>query len=291
MLGPVNDAEFRLVTDLGITGPDQGKGGSTCSSPGYSGELPPDGYFVPIPSKTYNLVGFYSAFVENGDIGAAVTNVKANAKVYPLPAAANPSPSTFSNISGMQLNTIQANDYSFYEQLNAGGPGRAGGCVRSRGRRYFFVRSEFAKGTPFEPNDKMKEILSDAASVGNATARALLFSPRSPRGRSSMRIGSGGTLTSAAATSSSTAGARLLDARTAFHYYATGITPSMVDVRPDRVGFRLRGARQQGRVSRRRQDLQNHPARPGPGGAPSGPSSSTIRRRARCFRRTSGPRG
>ena len=230
VLGPVNDAAFRFVTDLGITGPDQGKGGKYLFvPPGYSGELPPDGYFM-IPSKTYNLVGFYRAFVENGDIGAAVTNVKANAKVYPLSAAANPSPSTFSNISGMQLNTIQANDYSFYEQLNAAIQAEPTGAFDPEVAGVFSSIG-IRKGTPFEPSDKMKEILSDAVSVGNATARALLFAPRSPgailyEDRQWRNAFVGGSYEFLGA------GARLLDARTAFHYYATGISPSMVDVKP-----------------------------------------------------------
>src|SRR6195256_4727357 len=32
VLGPIDDAWFRWVTDVGITGPDKGKGGSTCCS-------------------------------------------------------------------------------------------------------------------------------------------------------------------------------------------------------------------------------------------------------------------
>ena len=117
MLGPVNDAAFRFVTDLGITGPDQGKGGKYLFvPPGYSGELPPEGYFM-VPSRTNHLVGLYRAFVENGDIAATVRNVKEKARIYPLSAAENPPPSTFSNISGVQLNTVPPNDFSFYDQM------------------------------------------------------------------------------------------------------------------------------------------------------------------------------
>lgn len=230
VLGPVDDAAFRFVTDLGITGPDQGKGGKYLFvPPGYSGELPPEGYFM-IPSKTNNLIGFYRAFVENGDIGAAVTNVKDKAKVYPLSAAANPPPSTFSNISGMQLNTIHSNDFSFYEELNAAVQAEPAGAFDPE-IAGIFASIGIRKGRPFEPTDKMKEILSDAVAVGNATARALLFAPRDPEAilyedrqwRSAFIGGSYEFLE---------AGARLLDARTAFHYYATGITPSMAEAKP-----------------------------------------------------------
>ena len=35
------------------------------------------------------------------------------------------------------------------------------------------------KGKPFQPDERMKRILTDAVAVGNATARALAFRPRS----------------------------------------------------------------------------------------------------------------
>ena len=58
--------------------------------------------------------------------------VKANARIYPLSAAANPPAQTFVNMSGLQFNTIHANDFHFYEELNAVVQARAGGRLRSR---------------------------------------------------------------------------------------------------------------------------------------------------------------
>ena len=57
VLGILDDAHLRLVNDLGVTGPDQGKGGKyLVVPPGYNGTLPPEseGYFVrrPAPSAT-----------------------------------------------------------------------------------------------------------------------------------------------------------------------------------------------------------------------------------------------
>ena len=68
VLGPVDDAYFRWVTDIGLTGPDQGKGGKYLFvPPGYTGDLPSEGYYVAKPS-TNRLVIFFRAFVENGDM-------------------------------------------------------------------------------------------------------------------------------------------------------------------------------------------------------------------------------
>ena len=53
VLGIIDDAYFRYVTDLGLSGPDQGKGGKyLVVPPGYKGELPKEGYFV---AKTPHL--------------------------------------------------------------------------------------------------------------------------------------------------------------------------------------------------------------------------------------------
>ena len=55
VLGILNDAHFRFVTDLGVAGPDQGKGGKyLVVPPGYTGTLPGagEGYFVTKPPPT-----------------------------------------------------------------------------------------------------------------------------------------------------------------------------------------------------------------------------------------------
>jgi hypothetical protein len=52
---------------------------------------------------------FYRAFVEKGDIAAAVRGVKARAAIFPLSQAAKPPATSFVNISGREFNTISAN--------------------------------------------------------------------------------------------------------------------------------------------------------------------------------------
>ena len=58
ILGPLDDAWFRWVTDVGITGPDKGKGGKyLLLPPGYKGQTP-DGYFV-AHSRTFEHLLFF----------------------------------------------------------------------------------------------------------------------------------------------------------------------------------------------------------------------------------------
>src|SRR5262249_44146772 len=66
VLGPVDDADFRWVVDVGLTGPDAGSGGKYLFvPPGFSGDLPSGGYFVTKP-RTNTLLVFYRVFVRGG---------------------------------------------------------------------------------------------------------------------------------------------------------------------------------------------------------------------------------
>lgn len=230
VLGPVDDADFRWVTDVGLTGPDKGKGGDYLFvPPGYTGALPAQGFHVEKP-RTNRLLVFYRAFVEKGDVAAAVAGVKSKAAIFPLAKAAKPPATSFVNVSGRRFNTISANDFSFYEELNAVvqnepadwvGPDEAG----------LYAAIGIKKGHPFAPDARMKAILTDAVAVANAIARTNLFASRDPAVRiykdrqwftpfvgGSYQFLDGAT--------------RLLDARTMFFYYATGITPAMTEARP-----------------------------------------------------------
>ncbi|MCK1474439.1 DUF1254 domain-containing protein, partial [Bradyrhizobium sp. 197] len=83
VLGPIDDAWFRWVSDVGITGPDKGKGGKyLLLPPGYTGAVP-DGYFVARPRTIGNLL-FFRTFLRDGDPKPGVDNVKKNLKVYSL---------------------------------------------------------------------------------------------------------------------------------------------------------------------------------------------------------------
>lgn len=230
VLGPVDDAYFRFVTDVGLTGPDKGKGGKYLFvPPGYSGDLPADGYFV-IRTPTHTNLIFFRAFVEGGDIAGAVTHVKENARVYPLAAADKPPKTVFVNTSGKKFNTVHANDFTFYEELNK--------VVQQEPADAFdpetvglWAAIGIKKGKPFAPDDRMKAILVDAVAVGNAAARAILFANRDPRLKffPDRQWGNGFIGGSYQFLDN---GERMLDARTLFHYAATGITPAMAAAKP-----------------------------------------------------------
>jgi hypothetical protein len=230
VLGPADDSYFHFVTDVGVTGPDKGKGGRYLFvPPGYKGKLPSSGYYVAKPATNGNLI-FYRAFVKGGDIASAAREVKAKARVYPLSAAGKPPAQSFIELSGVQFNTVHANNFHFYEEINA--------VIQSEPGDAFdpeivglFAAIGIKKGKPFAPNARMKAILTEAVAVGNATARAILFASRDEAVKyypdrqwfTGFLGGSYAFLNN---------GERMLDARTLFHYYATGITPSMAYSKP-----------------------------------------------------------
>jgi len=129
----------------------------------------------------------------------------------------------FVNISGRAFNTIHASDFSFFEEVNhvvQEEPTEAMdadtlGLLASIG---------IQKGKPFAPDARMKKILSEAAAVGNATARAISFQPRDPRyypypnSRWINPFISGVYFLDD--------GARNLDARTFYYFLALGISPA-----------------------------------------------------------------
>ncbi|HDO28178.1 MAG TPA: DUF1254 domain-containing protein, partial [Bacteroidetes bacterium] len=65
MLGAFDDAWFRFVSDVGLAGPDKGKGGKyLVLPPGYKGEVP-SGYFV-IKPRTYATWLFMRGNISKG---------------------------------------------------------------------------------------------------------------------------------------------------------------------------------------------------------------------------------
>jgi hypothetical protein len=77
----------------------------------------------------------------------------------------------------------------------------------------------------------MKGILTDAVAVANATARAIVFASRDERVKF-YPDRQWGTPFIGGSYAFFDNGERILDPRTLFHYYATGITPAMAYSKP-----------------------------------------------------------
>ncbi len=225
VLGFIDDHWFQYVTDFGRVGPDKGHGGKyLLLPPGFEGDVP-KGYFI-CRSKTYGNLLFWRGFAKDGSTKPAVEEIKKYAKVYRLKDAGSPPTMKFVNASGKVFNTIGANTYKFYEDIDK--------VVQHEPNEAFSpqVLGQLAalgieKGKAFQPDARMKKILSEAAAVGNATARTLVFKYPDKRvyyyPDSAWFTGfMGGNYEF-----QSQPGVDNTDAMVHFIYYATGITPAM----------------------------------------------------------------
>lgn len=223
VLGMIDDFWFRYVTDIGVVGPDKGKGGKyLLLPPGYKGEVP-EGYLV-VRVPTYESILVWRNFAVNGDMTPAIERLKKLTRIYPLSKAADPPANTFVNVSGRAFSTVAPADNKVWEFLNQVVQGEPTESLDPVTLGYF-ASIGIEKGKPFAPDVRMKRILTEAAAVGDATVRAILFKSRIPEAfyypNSTWRQWLGGYKFE------SQPGVRFLDAASFFYFYATGVTPAM----------------------------------------------------------------
>ena len=258
-LGTLDDMWWRWVIDFGAPGPDRGAGGKyLILPPGYDGQVPEGGFYV-AQSRTNRVLILGRMFMENNDPAPTAETIKKYTKIYPYEVGGvgtsiaefltgkarlgrvTPPPATvFHEGSGKVMNTVPPNDFSYFELLNQAvqdepataldpelmGPIAAIGIV---------------KGKPFAPDERMRKILTEAAAVGNATSRSLFMAPRAsdwyyyPGSAWSNFLFVSGyefetpipMITPEGVKPFPATGYRTLDARSAFFYGITGITPAM----------------------------------------------------------------
>jgi hypothetical protein len=262
-LGTFNDMWFSWIIDGGFPGPDRGAGGKyLLVPPGYDGPLPEGGFFVG-RSKTIRVLYAFRAFLTNNDPKPTVESIKKNLKIYPFTpggygtsigtalegkvrlAKDPPIPETkFIDASGKAFNTIPPSDYGFFEMINEN--------VQQEPATSYDVELAgqlaaigIVKGKPFQPDSRMKKILTDAAAVGNAAGRVLnwryavihpdwAYYPGSKWGS---MLWEGGAFFETPPPEFTRegmfkpfppTGARTLDSRTAFYYAYTMDTPGMI---------------------------------------------------------------
>ncbi|MEW6996287.1 DUF1254 domain-containing protein [Colwelliaceae bacterium BS250] len=224
----VDDAYFKYVGDIGMGNPkDAGKGGKyLIVGDDYKGDIP-EGYIV-MKTSTYRHWMLVRPYQLPGEkLEQTLAKFKKGFKIYPLADAKNPAPVEYINVSGMQYNTLHATDATIYNELNeviqyepanSADPEMLG-LARAIG---------IEKGKEFKPDARMQKILTEASSLANAAFRGVMYKPRNKNAYfypdrqwfSPLAAGSHEFLDAN--------GARSLDDRIGFHFYATGITPFMV---------------------------------------------------------------
>src|SRR5262249_23273077 len=170
----------RWIADMGLPGPDAGKGGKhLLLPPGYQGETPA-GYHA-ATATSYRVIAAVRTLPVGGDVPAAIERLR-SVKVHPLNPSSSWTDPTWTDMTPRpQDTTPPAWEANFqycqvlYEVLNSGPPLEA-----SRAHYGELAALGIAKGQPFEPDARMKGILERAAKLGCAQMRVESFADRRP---------------------------------------------------------------------------------------------------------------
>ena len=118
-IGLIDDHYQGWVLDMGLPGPDGGKGGKhLILPPDYKGEIP-SGYFVG-RSPSLKVLMAVRALPVNADVGRAMDALRA-IKVYPLSQAANPQPLAVGDTSSVAMDSTALkweDNIQFWERLH-----------------------------------------------------------------------------------------------------------------------------------------------------------------------------
>ena len=169
--GPTLDGKA-YFGDIGLPGPDKGKGGNfLILPPGYKGEVP-KGYYV-YRSATNNVFIFLrSFFTDPKDLSGAVGLMEA-VKIYPLGRKAAKA-MQYPDASGVPVNMLPQSDVTAFEQLQRWVDSEVN-TVADPDWRGVLAAIGIVKGKPFKPDASTRAILDAAARSAYKTSRVLGF--------------------------------------------------------------------------------------------------------------------
>ena len=129
----------------------------------------------------------------------------------------------FINLAELVINTVHANDFSFFEELDELVQEEPIEALDAE-RAGQLAAIGLVNGQPFAPDERMRAILTRRRRSVPGIARTVAYAPRDPE---AALYGSWKNAFVGGSYEFLRDGARLLDARTQFHYLATVITPAM----------------------------------------------------------------
>ena len=179
-IGFVDDHNMRWVQDMGLIGPDKGKGGKhLILPPDYEGKVP-SGYHVG-RSKTRMVVVFVRIIPIGGDIAKAIKAAD-DIKIYPLAKAGQPVTHRYMDVSDRTLPLpilTWENNIEYWRQLHAVIQTETA-PAEFRPMLGMLWQLGIEKGKPFNPDARMQRILEEAALTANAEMRVSTYAKRKP---------------------------------------------------------------------------------------------------------------
>lgn len=170
---PVDGGKF--FGDVGLPGPDGGKGGKfLLLPPGYKGSVP-TGYYV-YRSGTNNVFIFLRAFYQDPkNLTPPVTLIE-QAKIYPLNGKDSVKAMTFPDASGVPVNMLPVSDGSAFTELKNLIDDEPN-TIADPDWLGMLASISIIKGQPFSPDEKTRTILDEAAKTGYKMSRVIGFKP------------------------------------------------------------------------------------------------------------------
>jgi len=163
--------------DVGLPGPDKGKGGKyLLLPPDYAGPAPA-GYYI-YRSRTYGVFVFWRGFFQDPKKLEAPVRVMEQTRIYPLGKKNSAKPMQFPNASNVPANMLYPSDGTAFDMINR------------------FVQHEYVdpqdmemrgmlaglgiiKGQPFNPDDHLRALLDKGAKVAFRMGHIVEYSPNS----------------------------------------------------------------------------------------------------------------
>jgi hypothetical protein len=169
---PVDGGKY--YGDVGLFGPDQGKGGKfLLLPPGYSGSVPKKGYYI-YRSGTNNVFIFLRAFYQDPKNLEPPVKLIQGAKIYPLDNKKGAKPMTFPDASGVTVNMLPISDGSAFDRLKELIDSEPNSIAQSDSLG-MLAAIGIVKGQPFKPDDATRTILDQAAKTGYKMSRVVGF--------------------------------------------------------------------------------------------------------------------
>ena len=168
---PIDGGKF--AGDVGLPGPDGGKGGKfLLLPPGYE-EKVPDGYYV-CRSGTYNVFIFLRGFYQDPKNLSPAVSLLEKSKIYPLHGEAMAQPMKFPDASGIPANMLPLSNVGAFDQLKVLIDSE-GANIAEADSRGMLASIGIIKGVPFAPDGKNRAILDRAAKTAYKMSRVIGF--------------------------------------------------------------------------------------------------------------------
>lgn len=165
-LGIVNDHHFGWVQDVGIPGPDAGRGGKHLILPPDHAGAVPDGYFVTRSRTNFVLLGL-RALPADGDMSRALEALRAT-RIYPLAQSQSPRPIELCDASARYVDLTPLRwegNLQFWQQLHKVIQEEPL-AAELRPMYGLLATLGIEQGQPFAPDPRFKMLLEHAARAG-----------------------------------------------------------------------------------------------------------------------------